>query len=168
MHKLQIACVLLFALGCSIALMACNGSSSGNADNANPIPPLATARRATTAGSNNAVGVSPTQTRRAATATRVASVNGYKTITRAELPPEAIRTLSLIQRGGPFPYRQDGQVFQNREGVLPKKQSGYYHEYTVETPGSDDRGARRIVTGAQDEYYYTSDHYTSFRIILDP
>lgn len=71
-------------------------------------------------------------------------------------------TIELIRSGGPFPYRQDGSVFGNREGILPDESSGYYHEYTVKTPGSSDRGARRIVTGSSDEWYYTADHYESF------
>lgn len=81
------------------------------------------------------------------------------------LPPEALETLELIQRGGPFPYRQDGTVFQNREGLLPARPRGYYREYTVTTPGARDRGARRIVTGGDppEVYYYTADHYRSFR-----
>lgn len=81
------------------------------------------------------------------------------------LPPEARRTLALIARGGPFPHRQDGAVFQNREGRLPRQAQGYYREYTVDTPGLGHRGARRIVTGGQPprEYYYTDDHYDSFR-----
>lgn len=83
----------------------------------------------------------------------------------AFLPPEARRTLALIAQGGPFPNRQDGSVFGNREGRLPARQRGYYHEYTVDTPGLDHRGARRIVTGGQPpvEYYYTDDHYETFR-----
>lgn len=83
----------------------------------------------------------------------------------AFLPPEAITTLRLIEAGGPFPYERDGTVFQNRERRLPEKSRGYYREYTVETPGSPDRGARRIVTGGQPPavYYYTDDHYRSFR-----
>lgn len=83
----------------------------------------------------------------------------------AFLPPEARATVDLIQRGGPFPHRQDGAVFQNREGRLPRQARGYYHEYTVDTPGLDHRGARRIVTGGTppSEYYYTDDHYDSFR-----
>jgi ribonuclease T1 len=80
----------------------------------------------------------------------------------AELPPEAARTLALIERGGPFPNRQDGATFQNREGLLPRKRADYYKEYTVETPGSDDRAARRIVVGAGGERYWTADHYDSF------
>jgi guanyl-specific ribonuclease Sa len=81
------------------------------------------------------------------------------------LPPEARETLERIERGGPFLYRQDGVVFQNREGRLPSRPRGYYHEYTVPTPGESDRGARRIITGGEPprEYFYTSDHYRSFR-----
>lgn len=81
------------------------------------------------------------------------------------LPPEAIDTLQLIARGGPYPYRQDDGVFGNRERRLPQQPRGYYREYTVETPGSPDRGARRIVSGGQPpvEYFYTDDHYRSFR-----
>jgi ribonuclease T1 len=88
------------------------------------------------------------------------------TISVAALPPEARTTLDLIRRGGPFPYRRDGVVFYNREGQLPKRERGYYHEYTVPTPGSQDRGARRIVSGAADEYYYSNDHYRSFQRII--
>jgi ribonuclease T1 len=83
-----------------------------------------------------------------------------------DLPSQAYHTLDLIAQGGPFPYEQDGTVFQNREGVLPSQSSGYYHEYTVKTPGSSTRGARRIVTGEQtQEDYYTSDHYVTFDLI---
>ncbi|ALN78259.1 ribonuclease domain-containing protein [Lysobacter antibioticus] len=80
------------------------------------------------------------------------------------LPPEAADTLRRIAAGGPFEHRQDGGVFQNREQRLPRQPRGYYREYTVETPRSDDRGARRIVTGGDppSEYYYTGDHYRSF------
>jgi guanyl-specific ribonuclease Sa len=82
----------------------------------------------------------------------------------AFLPKEASQTINLIESGGPFPYRQDGTVFGNREGLLPSQPNGYYHEYTVETPGSDDRGARRIIAGGMPPtvYYYTADHYSSF------
>ena len=85
----------------------------------------------------------------------------------AGLPAEAIETLALIQRGGPFPYRKDGTTFQNRERLLPARPRGYYREYTVPTPGSRDRGARRIVSGGDppEVFYYTADHYRSFREI---
>jgi ribonuclease T1 len=86
------------------------------------------------------------------------------------LPPEAIDTLETIARGGPYPYRQDDGVFGNRERRLPAQPRGYYREFTVETPGSRDRGARRIVAGGRPptEYFYTDDHYRSFkRFTLD-
>ena len=81
------------------------------------------------------------------------------------LPAEALDTLALIERGGPFPHRQDGATFQNREQLLPARPRGYYREYTVRTPGSRDRGARRIVSGGRPptEFFYTDDHYRSFR-----
>lgn len=79
------------------------------------------------------------------------------------LPPEASQTVRLIEQGGPFPYpRNDGAVFRNSEHLLPREADGYYHEYTVPTPGSPDRGARRIVTGGAGEFYYTGDHYEHF------
>lgn len=89
------------------------------------------------------------------------------TPTRADawLPPEAVATLELIEAGGPFPYRRDGVTFENRERRLPAEPRGYYREYTVPTPGSRDRGARRIVAGGDppEVFYYTADHYRSFR-----
>jgi ribonuclease T1 len=94
------------------------------------------------------------------------SVDGLPVIAYDDLPREAHETLRLIERGGPFPYRQDGSTFQNRERLLPRKPGGYYREYTVETPGEDDRGARRIVAGEEGELYYTDDHYDSFRRVM--
>lgn len=83
------------------------------------------------------------------------------------LPPEAHAMLDRIARGGPFAHAQDGAVFGNYEGLLPKQARGYYHEYTVETPGARTRGTRRIITGGTPVvvWYYTSDHYRSFRRI---
>lgn len=93
-----------------------------------------------------------------------ASVGGNEhTSTAASLPPEAVKTISLIESGGPFPYARDGIVFQNRERLLPQRPNGYWHEYTVPTPGESDRGARRIIHGAGGEFYYTDDHYASFK-----
>ena len=85
----------------------------------------------------------------------------------ALLPPEARHTLALIKRGGPFPYGKDGGVFGNRESLLPRQDRGYYREYTVVTPGSRDRGARRIVAGREGDYWYTADHYRSFQRIRE-
>ena len=86
-----------------------------------------------------------------------------------ELPKEARHTLALIKQGGPFPYAKDGIVFRNYEGVLPKRKRGYYHEFTVKTRGTHSRGARRIITGGEPavsgEYYYTDDHYATFKRI---
>ncbi len=90
----------------------------------------------------------------------------FRTVAVGQLPPEAVTTLTLIAHDGPFPYSQDGVVFQNREGLLPRQANGYYHEYTVKTPGASDRGARRIIRGSQGELFYTDDHYASFRRIV--
>jgi ribonuclease T1 len=88
-------------------------------------------------------------------------------VAAAELPYEAQRTLVLIRNNGPFPYSRDGVIFGNYEKRLPLRQRGYYREYTVKTPGSRDRGARRIVAGRADEFYYTDDHYRTFRRIRE-
>lgn len=80
----------------------------------------------------------------------------------ADLPIEAQRTVALIKQNGPFPYSRDGITFGNYEKRLPLRQRGYYHEYTVRTPGSHDRGARRIIAGREGEYFYSDDHYRSF------
>lgn len=88
-----------------------------------------------------------------------------------DLPREAQQTLALIKKGGPFPYPKDGSVFRNYEGVLPKQKRGYYHEFTVRTPGERSRGTRRIVSSgdpvSSGEYYYTDDHYATFRRIKE-
>ena len=84
-----------------------------------------------------------------------------------ELPQEARATIALIHKGGPFPYAKDGAVFGNRERQLPGQRRGYYREYTVKTPGSRTRGARRIIRGASGELFYTDDHYNSFRRIRE-
>lgn len=88
--------------------------------------------------------------------------SGLPWVAEADLPPEAIDTLALIDADGPYPYEEDDTVFSNREGILPDQAQGYYREYTVETPGLDHRGAKRIVTGSGGEYYWTEDHYSSF------
>ncbi len=93
------------------------------------------------------------------------------TTTTATVPASehtAIATVLVAVGGGdPLPYRRDGDVFENREAVLPAKPRGYYREYTVPTPGSEDRGARRLVIGADGDVWYTADHYRSFQQ-LDP
>lgn len=95
---------------------------------------------------------------------------GVGEIAVADLPPQARETLALIERGGPFPFRKDGAVFQNREQRLPIRPRGHYRAFTVPTPGSRDRGPRRIVAGGERGdpgrvFYYTADHYETFRRI---
>ncbi len=89
------------------------------------------------------------------------------TVAIAELPSEARATLQLIKQGGPFPYPRDGVVFGNYEHILPQQARGYYHEYTVKTPGAHNRGARRIVCGIVPECYYSDDHYRTFKRIQE-
>ena len=92
------------------------------------------------------------------------------TVSLAALPVEAQQTERSVRSGGPFPYENDGIVFGNREQLLPRQPRGFYHEYTVRTPGSQDRGARRIVCGGRqprepEACFYTEDHYASFKRI---
>lgn len=125
-----------------------------------------------TDGSTSAAGRTPggVQTSRSP-ATRGGStdaatpISGLATIAESVLPSQARHTLDLIRAGGPYPYSADDGVFANRERLLPAHPRGYYREYTVVTPGSGDRGARRIISGADGDRYYTDDHYASFRQI---
>ncbi|WP_067486547.1 ribonuclease domain-containing protein [Actinomadura hibisca] len=96
-----------------------------------------------------------------------ASQGSIGEIPESRLPAEARETLRLIEAGGPFPYRQDGTYFRNREGLLPQRKLGYYREYTVPTPGAKTRGARRIIGGESGERYYTADHYRSYARVTE-
>ncbi|MFE7552884.1 ribonuclease domain-containing protein [Streptomyces gardneri] len=121
--------------------------------------------------STGPTGAAPAATTPAASApahaaTGAVGISGLPTVRAADLPPEARRTLDLIARGGPYPYAKDGAGFSNFERILPRKERGYYREYTVKTPGERDRGARRIVTGRDGEIYWTDDHYETFREVL--
>lgn len=100
------------------------------------------------------------------------AISAQATISLAELPAQGRQTYQLILSGGPFPFEKDGVVFGNRERILPHQPRGFYREYTVQTPGSRDRGARRIVCGgrqirAPEACYYSQDHYASFRRIVE-
>ncbi len=89
--------------------------------------------------------------------------SGLAYVDLGRLPAEAQLTVRRIDAGGPFPYSRDGVVFENRQHLLPRQSAGYYREYTVPTPGSADRGARRIVAGAQGrQLFYSADHYVTF------
>ena len=92
---------------------------------------------------------------------------GLAIISVADLPAEARDTLRAIKQGGPFAYPRDGAAFGNYERILPKQRRGYYREYTVKTPGAHNRGARRIISGAANEYYYTANHYQTFKRIRE-
>ena len=91
---------------------------------------------------------------------------GLRTVPLTALPSQVAATVRLVRDGGPFPYpRNDGVVFHNAERHLPAEPDGWYHEYTVPTPGSPDRGARRLVVGRDGRYFYTGDHYGSFVVV---
>jgi ribonuclease T1 len=131
----------------------------------------ASGTRAATAASAGATAAAAPGTAAATMATPeigrpdVDPASGLAVVGVDDLPAEASATIARIDAGGPYPYAQDGAVFQNREGLLPPRPSGWYREYTVETPGSPDRGARRIVAGEDGTLYWTDDHYESFRVI---
>lgn len=95
-----------------------------------------------------------------------AGKSGLPIVKAASLPPEARTTLKLIESNGPYPYSRDGVVYSNFEKILPKQVTGYYHEYTVVTPGASNRATRRIITGKKGERYYTDDHYASFKEVV--
>jgi guanyl-specific ribonuclease Sa len=145
----QLVAVAVVALVLMAAYLLMRGGSGGiGADTSAP------AARATASTQTGGAKVDP--------------ASGLAWVDESTLPAQARETLALIRAGGPYPYpRNDDQAFGNREGILPKKSSGYYKEYTVITPGSDDRGARRIIKGAGGELYYTADHYQSFRRIRE-
>lgn len=144
-----------------VALLVTRGDGGDGGDGGSPD------RVATRTATAAASAATPADTTAAAATAAAPSVPpGMSTVRVGQLPAEARETLRLIDAGGPFPYAKDGTVFGNREGRLPKQKNGYYREYTVDTPGSDDRGARRIITGAPGERYYTSDHYATFRVIV--
>ncbi|MEV8374643.1 ribonuclease domain-containing protein [Kribbella sp. NPDC056861] len=147
---LAVAAALLFGLTTTASAALYSASPAAPSTAASAHPAAATqARLATTTPAHLAY-----------------AVQAIPSCTLSSLPTEASDTLALIHSGGPFPYDQDGTVFQNREGILPSESSGYYHEYTVKTPGSPDRGARRLIGGGATttpvHVYYTDDHYESF------
>lgn len=142
-----LACLVLLVSGCSTGGGDKGGSSSTTATAS------ATASASATARAEKRAKV-PEWAR------------GMATIRADQLPEQAQQTLRAIDAGGPFPYAKDGTVFGNYEKALPKQKRGYYHEYTVRTPGSKNRGARRIVTGDGRETFYTEDHYRTFKAVL--
>jgi ribonuclease T1 len=149
-------------LGVVLAAFVIAGCSAATSPAPTPAP---AATASTVAGSATASTVAGSATASTVASPAVDEGSGLPIIEVVDMPPEALATIALIRAGGPFPYSQDGAVFGNREGLLPAHEKGWYHEYTVETPGSPDRGARRIVTGGDGTFYWTDDHYATFRVI---
>ncbi|WP_145789821.1 ribonuclease domain-containing protein [Kitasatospora atroaurantiaca] len=143
-NRLIVVAVLLV---CAIAAAAAYALLGNGKPASTPVKPSATARATAAAGA------------------WLPADPAMADVCRSRLPSQARDTLTLIAEGGPYPYRSDGVVFENRESRLPRHPKGYYHEYTVVTPGSEDRGTRRVVTGTVGEEYWTADHYNTFQEI---
>ncbi|MHC6219367.1 guanyl-specific ribonuclease [Arthrobacter sp. MMS24-S77] len=155
------AVVLVFAVvsgavvsGTAVNGTAVNGTGPKGADVATSSP-----RTGATAA--------PVRSSAAASAATATNTSGLQAVNASQLPKEAQQTLALIAKGGPYPYERDGINFGNFEGLLPKKASGFYQEYTVKTPGESDRGAQRIITGKDGGKFYTPDHYATFKFIVE-
>ncbi|MEV7021565.1 ribonuclease [Kitasatospora sp. NPDC093558] len=162
---LVVVAVLILAVlgGIGYLLAGKGGSSHSNASGAST-----TAAANSSAAKSQAPKPSPPAGRTPApSGTWVPADPALADVCRTKLPSQAQDTLGLIAKGGPYPYNRDGIVFENRESRLPKKSDGYYHEYTVVTPGSNDRGTRRVVTGGAGEQFWSPDHYATFQEI-DP
>ncbi len=146
----------------ALVVAACGGSGAGTAASSATAP---SSPRPSVSGhtSQPKPAVSPADAGRLAPAQPTTDL---RTMTVAMLPKQGIDTLRLIADGGPYPYSKDGVTFSNREGLLPRHPSGWYREFTVVTPGSSDRGARRIIAGQDGSRFYTSDHYASFREVV--
>ncbi|MFB7946048.1 ribonuclease [Kitasatospora phosalacinea] len=163
--------VILLGLAAGVAALL-NGGNGPDGASAAKSPSAASAASpgsaaATRSGTASAPKPSAPAKSPTARATWTPTDPALADVCRSELPAQARDTLGLIARGGPYPYRSDGVVFENREGRLPRQGNGYYHEFTVVTPGSGDRGTRRIVTGGTGEQYWTADHYATFQEV-DP
>lgn len=146
--RLFVALACLLVLG--VLLTGCGGSQGGSAGQG------ARATSSSTAGGGVGSGLEPGSTDPA---------SGLTVVALSSLPSQVAETVRLVQAGGPYPYQRDGVTYHNNNRVLPQHPDGYYHEYTVKTPGSSTRGARRVIHGQGDEYFYTADHYASFRRI---
>ncbi|MFI1579338.1 ribonuclease domain-containing protein [Embleya sp. NPDC020630] len=158
--------VTVLALVAALALVFALTRGDGGGDGSRPGAGATRAPVASTAAGTS-VGTASVSRRGDTASARPTWVPArMRTVAAGDLPAEARETLALIAAGGPFPYSRDGIVFGNREKLLPGRPDGYYHEYTVRTPGSADRGARRIVTGKNTERFYSDDHYASFAAVL--
>lgn len=164
---LTLLAALLLGTGLSV-LQACNSQPQPAAQ-----PEVRTSGQASGQTTGQAVGRAASRTsERAQDRASRQGADGLGTVAVGDLPAEARQTLALIREGGPYPYEKDGTVFGNYERKLPRQRRGYYTEYTVRTPRVRSRGARRIIAGGRDgrptEFYYTDDHYQTFRRIEFP
>jgi ribonuclease T1 len=153
-----IVLLVILAVGYIVQATHHNGGGGGGPSNA----PASVAAPSAGLGSPGAPSVAARPSAPATGSALPSTINGLRVVALSGLPVQARQTVALVRVGGPFPYDRDGIVFNNNERRLPRQASGYYHEYTVPTPGESDRGARRIITGKGGEYYYTADHYETF------
>ncbi len=167
-RSLLVSAAVLTLVALLVVLVSCGQGSllgappTGGQTTATSRATAATPRATTTRASRPAT-TRPSPVRPSATVTGRDPESGLPLVALGALPVQAQETAGLIGDGGPFPYSRDGVVFGNRERLLPAHPSGWYHEYTVRTPGSADRGARRLITGdGTRQLFYTGDHYASF------
>ena len=157
--SLLLAALVVLALlafgGTGVLGQLTQGTTAEGTSSAAPLPPVSTAAAPGSGGAAAPPAAVPD------------NPSGLPEVRESALPAEARSTLGLIRAGGPFRYSQDNQAFGNFERILPRRDRGYYREYTVPTPGESDRGARRIVAGDGGEKYYTDDHYETFRFIAE-
>ena len=162
---------LLLGTGLSV-LQACNGQPHPDVRASVQVSGQTAGQASDQASSRTSERAQDRASERASDRASGGVADGLGTVAVADLPAEARQTLALIREGGPYPYEKDGTVFGNYERKLPRQRRGYYTEYTVRTPQVRSRGARRIIAGGPDgrptEFYYTDDHYQTFRRIEFP
>ncbi|MGL5929397.1 MAG: ribonuclease domain-containing protein [Dermatophilaceae bacterium] len=149
----SVALVVAAVLAVVLLVVLLPGGGGGNSAGPSLETTTSTARPTAPGGATASALPSPGET----------PTSGLPEVAESRLPGEAADTLALVRAGGPYPYEQDDGVFGNRERLLPRQPRGYYREYTVETPGEDDRGPRRLVVGEDGDIYWTTDHYASFQ-----
>jgi ribonuclease T1 len=163
------ACAALAAALVAVLLAGCGAGATGTVSASATAPTTdgaSTSPGSTSgSGSSSAPAAKPTPAD-AATLAPGSATTDLSAVLVSALPRQGVDTLRLIRDDGPFPYSKDGVTFSNRERILPPHPSGWYREYTVITPGSSDRGARRIIAGKDGARFYTDDHYASFREVL--
>ena len=169
--KRKLVPILIAALLVALGLFAWSGTNSGG--NPSPEDTAKAIGSATAESSTTKRDQKTPSTNKSTTSSTKKSSSGstiraprLRTVALSALPRPAQETWKLVERGGPFPYDRDGVTFENREGLLPSQKRGYYREYTVPTPGEEDRGARRLVVGTAGDVFYTDDHYDSFAQVV--